>query len=310
MKSDNGSESQGTQQLEGDDPEPTGRATPVTVRPKRPASAKPRAAVTKANVARSASARPGASEGAPPARSRRAPAKAPAKKTGSAAAKGSRPRRSRNAPAADASIPPAWSDVDERGKAVAPAEVSPLLPAPMPSLVSPPDVDGDARSAILPTPAHSPRSRISPYVKAAFGILAAVSLVFVARGFVRRGHPPVQVSASPATPVAVEPAPVPAEGAPVEPTLESITPPADTNPESAEGLKQASLEALEHRKLDDAVAAGEKATLLDPTDADAWLILGAAYHDHGDFLAARRSYAACAKQATRGEVRECKFLLR
>jgi hypothetical protein len=314
MRSDNEHKDGETMPLERSEPEPTLAATPVAVRASRSAAAKPRAA-SKAKRASTPSPNPApkpAAETPAPPRTRRAPVKAAPKKT-EPTAKAARPARSRRAPARvggeEASIPPTVSDVADGGKTIAATEVGPILPAPMPTLVSVPEEDADVagdvagKGAMLPVPARS--SRVSPYAKAAVGLLVVVSLVFFGRGFVR--HAAVPPSAAPALAAApVEPAPV---EAPAEPTLEAITPPVDTNPESAEGLKRASLDALEHRKLDDAIAAGEKATLLDPTDADAWLILGAAYHDQGNFLAARRSYGACAKQATRGEVRECKFLL-
>jgi Flp pilus assembly protein TadD len=44
---------------------------------------------------------------------------------------------------------------------------------------------------------------------------------------------------------------------------------------------------------------------LDPTDGEAWLILGAAYQEKGDMKNARRSYKACLEQGKRGPKYEC-----
>ena len=305
MRNDGDDKGAGTGDLKTGEPEPTGRATPVDAGSSVRVTAKARTASAKSKAAKS---KAGETPLAP--RSRRAPVNASPseKKSATTAAKKSappsRPRRSRVPPRPEASIPPTWSDVGERGEPVAAAEVSPILPAPMPTFVGVPEVRvQDAASDVLPPPVRS--SRLSPYARAATGVVAVVALVFVARGFAHRAPRPVPPSnVVAAAAVGSAPAEAPPEAMPGA----MPTPVAET-PESAEGLKHASLEALEQRKLDDSVAAGERATQLDPTDADAWLILGAAYHDQGNVLAARRSYAACAKQATRGEVRECKFLL-
>jgi hypothetical protein len=323
MRSDNNDKREGTEPGDHDDPKPTMAATPVAVRKTRASRAKPRAAVTKEK--KEIAAPPEIAKAAPPRpattapRARRTSVKPPSTKleaAPAASAKSTRtpPRSRRAAPLTsvkvESSIPPTWSDVGEGGKTLPATEVGPILPAPLPSIETAPqahplDARAEAKPALDPPVLRS--SRVSPYAKALVGIAAAVSLVFFGRGLFRHPVAPLSPVAAAAVPTAVPP---PSEAAPAEPTLEGVTPPLDDpNPESAAALKHASLDALEHRKLDDAVAAGEKATALDPTDADSWLILGAAYHDQGNFLAARRSYAACAKQATRGEVRECKFLL-
>ena len=143
------------------------------------------------------------------------------------------------------------------------------------------------------------------------GIAAAVLCILGARGLVKRDAPAGEVAPSSlaaaqiAAPVrVVEPT---EESTPVEPTAPPEGAPVVT--ESADDAKRASLAALEQGKFADSVAAGERATELDPTDAESWLILGAAYQDQGNIVAARRAFASCAKQATKGDVRECTFLL-
>jgi Flp pilus assembly protein TadD len=55
---------------------------------------------------------------------------------------------------------------------------------------------------------------------------------------------------------------------------------------------------------------GERAVQLDPTDADSWLVLGAAYMQRGDNKNARRCFSSCVKEATSGARRECAAMLR
>ena len=158
-------------------------------------------------------------------------------------------------------------------------------------------IDDELESLAIP----GRRPWLSPYAAAAF-LAVAVCAVLVGRSVVRRGaHPlPVtaQVSAAAPPPLAIPP---------VEPVESAVVP--TPTPQSADEEKRAALTALEQGKLDDAVAAGERATGIDPTDADAWRVLGAAYQAQGNIVAARRSYRACTEQAKRGDIRECSFLL-
>ena len=49
---------------------------------------------------------------------------------------------------------------------------------------------------------------------------------------------------------------------------------------------------------------------LDATDAEAWLILGAAYQEKGNIAEARRAYASCVKEGKTGPRTECAKMLR
>ena len=230
---------------------------------------------------------------ASPPRSRRAPAKKVAAKS----AKGG-PPRSRRAQRSEASIPPISTDLDEHGDRIVTDDPLAITPTPPPTAVT---LSADDA---VEAPAGVPLSRpsISPFVKSAVALAAAVCLVLVGRGFMRHPAPPPQLSAA-----ASAPAVHPVESDPVGDTIQA---PTDTLvQESAEGDKNDALEALEQGKLEDAIAAGERATHLDPTDADAWRILGAAYQNQGNVIAARRCYRACTESATRGDTRECTLLL-
>jgi hypothetical protein len=98
-------------------------------------------------------------------------------------------------------------------------------------------------------------------------------------------------------------------------------PPAETAPakaaetakddvRAAGEAKRRSQRALERGHLSAAVEAGRQSIALDPSDADAWLILGAAYQKQGHYAQARRCFSRCSKRAKRGARGECRALLR
>lgn len=120
-------------------------------------------------------------------------------------------------------------------------------------------------------------------------------------------------SPSPAFPTVESPSsavadPQPAPSAAVIP---SATASPLTSPASGAGAikqREASRFALERGDLGSAVAAGERSVALDPTDGEAWLILGAAYQASGELAEAKRCYRACVAQARRGPKGECQAM--
>jgi Flp pilus assembly protein TadD len=121
-----------------------------------------------------------------------------------------------------------------------------------------------------------------------------------------------EAPASASDPVVGDPAP--ANAAVASPAEQD--PPADSTPiaepstRAAADAKSDAQRALERGLLADAVEAGEESVALDPTDADAWLVLGAAYEKRGRYADARRCFQTCAEQARRGGRWECRALLR
>ncbi len=89
-------------------------------------------------------------------------------------------------------------------------------------------------------------------------------------------------------------------------TLEPLAP----DPRAAAKAKAASANALERGNLASAIDSGERSVALDPTDGEAWLILGAAYQQKGDARGAVRSFKACLQQGKRGPKTECAAMLR
>jgi hypothetical protein len=110
----------------------------------------------------------------------------------------------------------------------------------------------------------------------------------------------------PAAPTAVATATASASAAPAE----SASAAPDVPLKSALEEKADAQHALDHNKINDAIMSALRSTALDPTDADAWLLLGAAYQMAGKSADARAAFSTCTKEAKKGEVRECQLMLR
>ena len=78
----------------------------------------------------------------------------------------------------------------------------------------------------------------------------------------------------------------------------------------AKALKRACQRALDSGKLAQAIENGEASVAADPTDGEAWLLLGAAYDQKGRAADARTAYQSCVQKGKRGPVGECAALLR
>ena len=79
---------------------------------------------------------------------------------------------------------------------------------------------------------------------------------------------------------------------------------------SAEEERKDAQKSLEHGKAKDAVESALRSVQLDPTDASAWLILGASYLELGKAVDARAAFTSCTKEAKKGPVVECRSMLR
>jgi hypothetical protein len=119
-------------------------------------------------------------------------------------------------------------------------------------------------------------------------------------------------AAEPAPSAAAEPPPPaePAAAAAAAPSAQE--PPAEPNmgDGNAKEEKAKARAFLEKRKIAEAIEAGERSVKLDPTDGEAWLLLGASYQEKGKMVEARRAYASCVKEATTGPRQECAKMLR
>lgn len=105
------------------------------------------------------------------------------------------------------------------------------------------------------------------------------------------------------TPLAQTPEPVKADGPAKEVRVA-------TGDKTASEEKKDARRALERGKTADAIAAGERSVALDPTDGEAWLLLGAAYQEKGKNAEARRCFVSCLKEGKRGPLGECRAMVR
>jgi hypothetical protein len=122
---------------------------------------------------------------------------------------------------------------------------------------------------------------------------------------------PAAAAPAAAAPAAAAPAAAaPAAAAPAAAAPAAAAPAAPASDKTALQEKNDSRRALERGKLGDAIAAGERSVALDPTDGEAWLLLGAAYQEKGKNADARRCYSACIKEGKRGPVGECRAMIR
>lgn len=123
---------------------------------------------------------------------------------------------------------------------------------------------------------------------------------------------PVAEAAKPAESAKPAEAPKAPEAAPEAAKPAESAKPADpaTPTKTALEEKKDCQRALDRGKAKDAIAAGERSVALDPTDGEAWLLLGAAYQESGKGGEARRCYTACIKEGKRGPKGECAAMLR
>jgi len=120
----------------------------------------------------------------------------------------------------------------------------------------------------------------------------------------------------PAEAKAEEAKPTEAKPADTKPAEEATKPAEEAKPAAAPSdktaleEKKAAQSALDRGKLAEAIEAGERSVALDPTDGEAWLLLGAAYQEKGNMADARRAYSSCLKEGKRGPLGECRAMLR
>jgi hypothetical protein len=194
------------------------------------------------------------------------------------------------------------------------------------------------------------RKHLSKYVKGTVAVAAAVCAMAMIRASIGGAHkdadptpvanaeqravvvPAVEAPAPPvaaAAPVPVDVPPPPAEAQPQPPPAEPVVEakaadvkaadvkPADVKPAAGTGSTKSALEEkrtsramLERGKIGAAIESGERAIALDPTDGEAWLILGAAYQEKGRPADARRAFTSCIKEGKKGPIGECRAMLR
>ena len=181
---------------------------------------------------------------------------------------------------------------------------------------------GEHKALAEPAAIRARRRYLMRYVAGAVSLAALIGIgalvrVTSARGALRASTSNASALALPAVappaddPTAAEPSADPAPTPAAADSADEVT--ADNpepDPQSALEAKKQALHELELAHLAAATEAGERSVALDPTDADAWRILGAAYQKRGAYADARRCFTSCSKLATRGDRFECSALLR
>jgi tetratricopeptide (TPR) repeat protein len=153
------------------------------------------------------------------------------------------------------------------------------------------------------------------YLVFAVGVSGAMAVAICARVLARNSEVPAEVTSTP-TPTAT----ATASPTSTSTSTSTSTPTADPAPSESTDAERDAIEAadakrLAQRALDKGKAAiaieqGERSVALDAGDAEAWLILGAAYMQRGNFAKARRCFSSCVQMATRGARAECAALMR
>ncbi len=82
------------------------------------------------------------------------------------------------------------------------------------------------------------------------------------------------------------------------------------DPEGADALAELGRLMLARQHTREAAELAERATALDPSNALAWVTLGAARQMRGDRQGARQAYQNCAKLGRGQYVGECRAMLR
>jgi len=214
----------------------------------------------------------------------------------------------------DISIPPTSGDFDEHESFFAEGA---LLAAQ--SDAPPRVVKGRGRTKdvadrpLVPVVPLERRQRLANLVKGAVAVSGFLCLAALARvGLVHRAESSAHAAAAAAQMISTAPAAKVTEAAPV-----AVDPPpapaAEEEPtaplKSASDEREDARKALELGKQQDAIDAAQRSITVDPTDAEAWLILGAAQLDLGHRAEAHDAFVQCSKQAKTGNTYECGAML-
>jgi len=166
------------------------------------------------------------------------------------------------------------------------------------------DLDEPADAA-PPNLVDSPRRRRFGRYVGAVVMLAAGVCVAAFTG--QASRPVAAASAIPAPRPAAAAPEVAAPSPPVAFTAERA--PAVLDPAAALDARERARSALSKGDVVSAVRLGTQSVELDPSDAEAWLVLGAAEMARGERGQALSTFRACTKLATRGPRHECGQML-
>ncbi len=159
------------------------------------------------------------------------------------------------------------------------------------------------------------RRRLQRIVGAVVAVAAVVTTLAGGRYWAQKAHAHLATS-SPATGVlhpAEEPYAPPdlrllgSSGALQAPAVVP-TPPKDARDASTIALKNRARALIEQGKATEGARVAEDAITADPTDAESYLLLGAAFQDLRDDKSALLAFSRCTQTATKGALWECRAL--
>ena len=221
----------------------------------------------------------------------------------------------------DLSVPPAVADIDAEGAHLEDALATDFFTAPtlLPCAAhvrygaEADPIEEDARvlrkRSVV---AAKRREQFGRYVLGAVAACAMLCLVAFITGRARHESIGLASAAEVSQPRAEPAEPAPLAGDSVAPAIEDsplAQPEPAIEPEvdvlAAKQEKRRSQAALERLDVPKAIDLGEQSVAHDPTDAEAWLILGAAYQAKGDATNMRRAFRECIAQGRGGRRSEC-----
>jgi DNA-binding response OmpR family regulator len=103
--------------------------------------------------------------------------------------------------------------------------------------------------------------------------------------------------------------PVTSPAPPPRPSASAVSAPTQIEPQAGASLTQQAQRLLERGSASRATEVARRATSADPSNAEAWLTLGAAYDASGNRAQARVAYKSCVDNCRGPRVGECKALL-
>ena len=181
--------------------------------------------------------------------------------------------------------------------------------APTAIALSEPDADEEAEPAPATRLASPRRRAFARYV----GVVVMLAAGMCVAAFTRHARHPVAAGASEALPRPAAAAPkiiaAPANAPPPPVPFAAERAGAIIDPVAALASRERARAALSKGDVASAVTLGTESVELDPTDAEAWLVLGAAEMAAGQHGPARSTFTACTKVATRGPRHECGQML-
>jgi cytochrome c-type biogenesis protein CcmH/NrfG len=146
--------------------------------------------------------------------------------------------------------------------------------------------------------AFAPRITSAPAVAGTEGTTPPALPIAAPAATAAAPKPPEPLTAGARTKVSDEPS------APPTPSVASPV----SQPRTPTAIKSDARRLIGQGRLKDGIAAARAALAADPSDAEIYLLLGAALQDNGQWSESAFAFASCVQQAKRGPINECRAL--